>query len=497
MSAPLLELRRITKRFSGTLTLDAVDFDLIPGEVHALLGENGAGKSTLIKILSGIHRPDSGDIVIGGQARAHWDQAAALQSGIATVYQEVNLLPDLSVAENLMLGREPRGPLGIKWREMNEQARQALDRLGLKVDPRQELGTLSIAVRQMVAIARALETNAKVLILDEPTSSLDAGEVETLFTHVRSCRERGLGIIFITHFLDQVDVLADRITILRNGKKTGTWPASALDRRQLVTQMVGRDVDELTGSAVGTVASGSVVGEGVHLTSGSLKGVDVRVSQGEMVGLAGLLGSGRTETLQLFFGLDRPTGGSLTVQGKAARFRSPRQAIRDGIALVPEDRRASAIFPGLSVAENILIVDYARRGWFSPIQVRKDAETVKQWVASLGIKLASPSQPIESLSGGNQQKAILARWLLTSPKLLMLDEPTRGIDIGAKFDILHEVTQLRQQGTGILFASSETAEIVRTCSRVTVLHDRQSVAELSGDELNEDALVHAMAGEAN
>lgn len=477
----MAEIRAIGvgKRYGSARVLAEVDFDLQGGEIHALVGENGAGKSTLIKILSGLVPATEGRVVVDGVDRHRWGLGEAASHGVATVHQEVRLVPHLSVAENVMLGREPRGRLGIDWAAMRRAAALALERLGLDLDPRAELGSLGVPARQMVAIARALDAHARFLILDEPTSSLDAAEVSTLFARLRGLRSEGLGILFITHFLDQVDEIADRITVLRNGRAVGTWRTGELTRRGLVEQMVGRDVADLESRERGAGA-----GERLLEVQGP---IGLTVGAGEIVGLAGLLGSGRTETLRRIFALDRPKG--VLWVGQPAAWRSPRGAARSGLALIPEDRRSESIFPGLSVGDNVRLALDAQAGWFSS----RRAPDVAGWMASVGVRPANPAAPIESLSGGNQQKAVLARWLMIQPKLLMLDEPTRGIDVNAKFEVLRRMADLRDAGSGVLMASSETAEIARVCDRAVVLHEGRSVREI--EDPDEDALIHSMSGE--
>ncbi len=483
----LLSMTQITKRFPGVVALEGVDFDLQPGEVHALMGENGAGKSTLLKVMTGVYRADEGTIQLAGTTIQPTSPQDAVRLGISPVYQEVNLAPNLTVAENICLGREPRGWAGIRWAEVTRRAEMALQRLGLKLDVQKSLNSYPIAIQQMVAIARALDVSANVLVLDEPTSSLDRDEVEHLFAAVRKLRDEGLGVVFVTHFLDQVYELSDRITVLRNGKKVITDTVDALPQRVLITHMIGRE-GEVAEARTSTALHGNtlIACEGLSRRN-AVSGVSLKVSEGEVVGLAGLLGSGRTETVKLLFGADQPD------QGKSPNP-SVRAAIRNRVGLCSEDRKAEGIFPELSVRENMMLVMQAQLGWFRRVSPRKQRELAQQFIEKLGIATPDAEKPIGQLSGGNQQKVLLARWLLASPKLLMLDEPTRGIDIGAKFEIMKLVEELRSQGMGFVFVSSELSEVVRACDRVYVLRDRKMIGEC---EVSEDRIMATIAGEAS
>ncbi|RYG27084.1 sugar ABC transporter ATP-binding protein [bacterium] len=495
--AELLELRGIGKRFLGVAALEDVDFDLRAGEIHALMGENGAGKSTLIKTLTGVHPPDAGTIRLNGQDVRPTSPDDAVRLGISTVYQEVNLVPNLTVMENLLLSREPKGLFGIRWKEMRQRAEAAIGRIGLKVDVGQPLGTLSIALQQMVAIARALDVSAKVLVLDEPTSSLDAGEVEALFTVMRRLREEGLGIVFVTHFLDQVYAVSDRITVLRNGRKVGTWNAAELSRLDLVSQMIGRDASALERSE--TITDVPAEGTPILTTNdlgrkGSVSGVSLDLKPGETLGLAGLLGSGRTETVRLLFGIDAPDAGDLILDGKKLSRLKPRAAIRRGIGYLSEDRKREGIFPELSVRENILVLYQATRGWHRRVPLAEQKAMAKDLAERLKVQPPDVERPIQFLSGGNQQKALLARWLAVEPRILLLDEPTRGIDVGAKFEIMTLVETLRKAGRSFVFVSSELPELVRSCTKVLVLRDRRAVRTLAAGEISEAAIVEEFAG---
>ncbi len=497
MPDELLQIRGLVKAFPGVKALDGVDFTLRRGEIHALLGENGAGKSTLIKVLTGVYPRTAGTFTLDG---VPIDAASPLQAqaaGISTVYQEVNLVPELSVAENLFIGRQPGRWGFVRWGAMRRAARAALARLDLDIEPGRQLGSLSIAMQQMVAIARAVDVSAKVLILDEPTSSLDRGEVARLFGVMRKLRGDGLGIVFVTHFLDQVYDVSDRITVLRNGTLVGEYQTKSLPRLDLIGHMIGRPAAELEHHAHEEPASGragqpflSAKGLGHR---GTIEPFDLEIYPGETVGLAGLLGSGRSEVARVLFGVDPADSGTMTVGGAQARFATPRQAIAGRLAFCSEDRKLAGIIPDLSVRENIILALQARRGWVSRVPLRQQRETADRFIKALKIKTSDAEKPIKLLSGGNQQKALLARWIITDPKLLILDEPTRGIDVGAKFEIAKLMEELCGGGMSILFISSELEEVVRSCQRVAVLRDHHKVGELAGGQVSEGAIMSTIA----
>jgi simple sugar transport system ATP-binding protein len=497
-AAPLLSLRGLGKRFPGVIALDGVDFTVQAGEIHALLGENGAGKSTLIKVLTGVHPADAGEIRLAGRLLRADSPKDAERAGISTVYQEVNLVPSLSVAENIGLGRQP-GRFGfLNWRALRRHAREVLARVGLRCDPDAELGSLSLAVQQMVAIARALDLRARLLILDEPTASLDEQEVADLFAVMRRLRGEGLGIVFVTHFLDQVYAVCDRITVLRNGALVGAYAVSELPRLALIGKMLGREIAALPpappAAAAGPGAAVPVLAARGLARRGALHPLDLEIRRGEVVGLAGLLGSGRTETARLLFGIDAHDGGELRAQAVPARLRSPRDAVRLGFALCSEDRKAEGILPHLSVRENLIIALQAKRGGWHVLSRAEQDRLCTHYIQALRIKTASAEVPIRTLSGGNQQKVLLARWLATQPALIILDEPTRGIDVGAKAEIEQLIGKLRDEGIAVLFISSEIEEIVRNCTRVVVLRERHACAEFVGADITTSRLMHAMAG---
>ena len=498
----MLELKGVDKHFGGNRALQGVNLRLFAGEVHALMGQNGAGKSTLIKVLTGVHAADGGTMRLDGKTIHASTPVQAQNLGISTVYQEVNLCANLSVAENIYAGRYPRkGPRGwgpIDWAHMQADAAAALARLNLDIDVRQPLGSFSVAVQQMVAIARGLGISAKVLILDEPTSSLDDEEVERLFAVLRQLRDQGLAILFVTHFLDQVYALCDRITVLRNGELVGEYPAAELGHSALISAMVGRDM--VAGHTAPVAATETTQAPELFAVQGlarrgQLKPLDLTVRRGEVVGLGGLLGSGRTELARLVFGLERRDAGALRLRGEAVGIDSPAQALRLGLGLCPEDRKAEGIIAELSVRENIALALQARQGLWPFISRAQQSALAQQYVASLGIKTASIETPMGQLSGGNQQKALLARWLATQPCMLILDEPTRGVDVAAKQEIMNEILSLARDGMAVLFISSEMEEVVRVSDRIVVLREHEKVGELPKGS-TEQAVYALIAGQA-
>jgi simple sugar transport system ATP-binding protein len=494
-------MRGIDKAFPGVQALEGVDFDLVAGEIHALVGENGAGKSTLIKALTGVERPDAGVVTFEGQEIVVRSPGHAQALGISTVYQEVNLCPNLSVAENVLIGREPRRFGRIDWPALNRRAADVLRGMDIEVDVTRPLGTYPVAIQQMAAIARALEiSSARVLILDEPTSSLDTHETAQLFAVMQKLRSAGLAIVFITHFLDQVYAVSDRITVLRNGRLVGTFPTKDVSRFDLIARMLGRNLTELASMEKVHLTRGSGgVGESRLKAAGlgrvgSIEPFDLELHGGEVVGLAGLLGSGRTEVASLLFGIDRPDTGSLTVNGKVVDHHSPLRSIERGVALCPEDRKAEGIVDDLTVRENIVLALQAGRGWLRYLSMAQQYEIADRYIDLLKIATPSADQPVRNLSGGNQQKVILARWLATNPHVLIMDEPTRGIDVGAKAEIQRLVVALAEEGKSCVFISSELDEVLRTSNRIVVLRDQTKVTEFSG-EIDEHRLMQAIAGD--
>jgi simple sugar transport system ATP-binding protein len=495
MSIPILEMKSIYKAFPGVQALSGVDFRMFPGEVHAVMGQNGAGKSTLVKVLTGVHMPDQGEIVLGGTPIHPDSPQAAQKLGISTVYQEINLCPNLSVAENIFIGRQPRRGGLIDWRAMNKRAEEVMAGLDVHIVGSQSLSSCSIAVQQMVAIARAIDTEARILILDEPTSSLDENEVEQLFKVIEKLRQDGLAVLFITHFLDQMYRLADRITILRNGVFEGEYTTAKLPRLELVTRMLGKELSEftaVTGATAHEVRDEVLKVEGLGL-QGSIAPFDLTIGAGDVVGLAGLLGSGRTEMARLIFGIDTPDQGEISVRGKKTKIHSPRHALLAGMGFCSEDRKEEGILGDLSVRENIILALQGRQGAFASLSAKKQQQIADGFIAQLGIKTPSASTEVKRLSGGNQQKVLLARWLATQPRLLILDEPTRGIDVGAKREIMELILNLGNQGMALLFISSEFEELIRCSRRVAVLKDKKKFAELSGNEISESNIMRVIA----
>ncbi|MCR5122465.1 MAG: sugar ABC transporter ATP-binding protein [Ruminococcus sp.] len=493
----LLELRGIYKSFPGVKALQNVDFTLQKGEIHALMGENGAGKSTLIKVFTGVHVKDAGDIFIEGQSVQIRSPKEAQENGISTVYQEISLCPNLSVAENIFIGRG-EGKF-VNWKENNKKAGELLESLGINVKPTQQLGSCSIAVQQMIAIARAVDMECRVLILDEPTSSLDESEVAKLFKLMRDLKARGVGIIFVTHFLDQVYEVCDRITVLRDGKLVGQYDIETLPRVQLVSKMLGKELDDMADIKndipVFENSDQTPVYEGTNLCSTEgISPFDFKIRKGEINGFTGLLGSGRSECVRTIFGADKVTSGTVKVDGREVKITKPIDAMKQGIAYLPEDRKRDGIIGDLSVKDNIILALQVKTGFFKPFSKSEAIEFANEYIKLLDVKTASVNTPIKSLSGGNQQKVILARWLLTHPKYLILDEPTRGIDVGTKVDIQKLMLKLASEGMSVTFISSETDEMLRTCSRLLVMRDRKLVGELTGDQLTQACVMNTIAG---
>ena len=496
----VLELHNIYKIFPGVKALQDVDFTLREGEIHALMGENGAGKSTLIKVITGVYEKEEGKIFLKGnesEVNIHSPQDAQ-NLGISTVYQEITLCPNLTVAENMFIGRTKSK--FTNWKKMNEEADRILKSLDIAVSATQQLASCSLAVQQMVAIARAVDMECKVLILDEPTSSLDESEVQKLFGLMRDLKAKGVGIIFVTHFLDQVYEVCDKITVLRDGKLVGEYDISQLPRVELVSKMLGKELDDLSDikeeSAEAEVESDEVpVFEAKGLQSNAgIKPFDFHIQKGEVNGFTGLLGSGRSECVRAIFGADRVIAGKVKKNGKDVKIAKPLDAMKNGIAYLPEDRKLDGIVGDLSVRENIILAAQVLRGFFKPFSKAETYRLADEYIKLLDIKTASADTPIKSLSGGNQQKVIVARWLLMHPEYLILDEPTRGIDVGTKVDIQKLVLKLASEGMSITFISSETDEMLRTCSRLIVMRDRKVVGELKGAELTQSGIMKTIAG---
>ena len=494
----VLTMRGICKTFFGIKALNNVDFTLRKGEIHALMGENGAGKSTLIKVLTGVYEKDRGSIWVEGcgyeEARIQSPQDAQ-KAGISTVYQEISLCPNLTVAENMFIGRDDC-PI-VHWKDYRKRADGILRSLGIPARADQELSHCSLAVQQMVAIARAVDMQCKVLILDEPTSSLDEKEVAMLFDLMRDLKSRGVGIVFVTHFLEQVYEVSDHITVLRNGELVGEYAVADLPQVELVAKMMGKDLKDLADlEQIGRKSSGSeeFVYQAKGLYSAESRPFDFSIRKGEVKGFTGLLGSGRSESVQAIFGADPETGGQVTVKGKRVRISKPHDAMKNGIGYLPEDRKRDGIIADLSVRDNIILALQVMKGFFHPLSQAQMEDFADEYIKALQIKTASKDTPIRSLSGGNQQKVILARWLLTHPDFLILDEPTRGIDVGTKLEIQKLVLKLAEEDMSITFISSEIEEMLRVCSSLIVMRDRKVVGELSGENLTQAEVMKTIAG---
>lgn len=491
----ILRTEGLSKFFPGVKALDNVDFSLRRGEIMALLGENGAGKSTLIKTLTGVYHADRGAIWLEGNAISPKNTAHAQQLGIGTVYQEVSLLPNMSVADNLFIGREPRRFGLLRRKEMEARAAKLMESYGFSLDVREPLNRFSVAMQQIVAICRAIDLSAKVLILDEPTASLDTQEVEMLFTLMRQLRNQGVSLIFVTHFLDQVYEVSDRITVLRNGSFVGCRETRELPQIELVKMMLGRELETNALQRAGRtlLSEKPIAAFHDYGRKGTIAPFNLEVRPGEIVGLAGLLGSGRTETAEVIFGIKPADSGTALIKGKPQTLRSPHQASCLGVGFCPEDRKTDGIIAAASVRENIILALQAQRGWLRPIPKREQNAIAERFIRQLGIRTPSAEQPIEFLSGGNQQKVLLSRWLLTKPQFLILDEPTRGIDVGAHAEIIRLIETLCADGLALLVISSELEELVGYADRVIIMRDRRQVAEIPLDKLSVPAIMNAIA----
>ena len=499
-SRPVLTLRDICKRFQGVRALEGVSFDLRPGEVHALMGENGAGKSTLMKIAAGLFRPDSGSIRIAGAEAVLRRPADATARGIHTVFQELCVLPNLDVGHNILIGEEPAraGGLWLDRRELYARAQAVLDRWGIALDARTPAARLSTGARQMVEIARACAGTPRALILDEPTSSLGRHEEETLFSLIARLKAEGVGIVYITHRMSEVFRLSDRITVLRDGRHVVTGPASAFDRDGLIRAMVGRPVDERPAAAAAAARPVVLAARGVARPPRVMP-TDIELRAGEVTGLGGLMGAGRSELARLLAGVDRPAAGRMELDGRPFAPAGVAAAVRAGVAYVPEDRKTLGLVLTLSVADNLALPNLprlSRLGWVAPARVTALA---RDWMGRLGIKAASPAAGVATLSGGNQQKVALARWMATLPRVILLDEPTRGVDVGAKAEIHRLVRALAAEGAAVLVISSELPELLAVCDRILVMARGRLAGELAAAEASEErllALAFAEPGEA-
>ncbi|WP_438354867.1 sugar ABC transporter ATP-binding protein [Microbacterium sp. CJ88] len=501
---PVLEARRVTKQFAGVTALDAVSFEVLPGDSVALMGENGAGKSTLIKVLTGVYQPDDGEVRLGGEVVSFARPLDAQRAGVSTIYQEVNLIPLMSVAQNIFVGREPRGPLGlIDKRRMIEEARTLLAAYGIDIDVRRPLRSLPLGIQQMVALARAVSIHARVVIMDEPTSSLEVREVETLFRVIAQLRSEGIAIVYVSHKMDEIFRVCDRVAVLRDGRLVHTGRLDELSRVELVALMLGRSVDRVQ-RAGATAFSGAVESDAPPVLVAQdlsrrhqIDGVDVTIKPGEVVGLGGLLGSGRSETLKAMAGVMQLDRGDVAVEGKPVRAGSIGAAIRAGIVMLPEDRKAEGVIPGLSVRDNIVLAALPRLSKAGFTSRRNQDAVVDVFMRRLRIKASGPDQIVSELSGGNQQKVMLARLLAMSPRVLLLDEPTRGIDVGAKAEVQALIDELAREGLAIMLVSSEVEEVVEGAARVIVLRDGSVETQLLGDDVDEEHLLAALAGDSS
>ena len=491
----LLEMKGIEIQFPGVKALDKVDFSLKAGEIHALLGENGAGKSTLIKCLTGVHHRDAGTILFDGKEIKPTSPQDAFSMGISTVYQEINLCPNLTVAENIFVGRQPMKNGVINWKEINRRARELMSRFHMDIDVTRPLNNYSTAIQQMVSIARAVDIDAKILILDEPTSSLDDNEVKLLFDVMNELKAEGMGIIFITHFLDQVFAVSDRLTILRNGALVGTFNINDITKLELVTRMIGKDMDVIFNLKRATVdPNAPEMMRTEHLGApGQIQNVNLTLKKGELMGFAGLLGSGRTETAELIFGAVPATEGTEIINGKQVSIKKPLDAIEAKLAFCPEDRKRDGIIGDLSIRENIALALQARRGFLHPISMQEQNEMADKYIKMLSIATPDAEKKIGELSGGNQQKVILARWMATQPDLLILDEPTRGIDVGAKAEIQRLMLEMCNDGVSVIFISSELDEIIRCSNRIIVMRDGKKVGEVNGEGCTQQTILSIIA----
>ncbi len=495
--SPRIEILGASKAFPGVQALDKVDFSVEPGETHALMGENGAGKSTLIKVMTGALRADAGVMRLDGRPISPESPGEAREAGIAAVYQEVNLVPTMSVTKNLMLGRLPRRFGLIDWRAARALTQKRLERLGLDIDTERPLGHYSVAIQQLVAIARALEDDARVLVLDEPTASLDAHETQRLFAILRDLKARGLAIVFISHFIDQVYQIADRITVLRNGRRVGVGTTAEIPSLKLVSLMIGHELAAVGQRPAARQTDGASEPLIVARNLGRrrvLESVDLQVGAGEVVGLAGLLGSGRTETAKLVFGALRPDHGEVQIAGRTATAPSPGHSLSEGVAFCPEDRKSEGLVAELSIRENIALALQSRRGWMRPISRGEQERLANEMIKTLAIATSDAEKPVGQLSGGNQQKVVLARSLAADPRVLILDEPTRGIDVGAHAEVVSLIRRLSDSGLAILVASSEFDELVAVSHRVVVLRDRKKVGEIGGADITRDKIIETIAG---
>jgi rhamnose transport system ATP-binding protein len=496
VGAPAVELRGVHKSFGGVRAVRGVDLALTPGEIHALVGENGAGKSTLVRILGGVYRPDEGTVIVGGEPVDLHSPADARARGVAVIYQEPALFPDLDIAENIYMGRQPRGRFGIDWREMYREVEALTASLGVALDPRTPVQGLSVADQQLVEIAKALSLEARVVVMDEPTAALSSRETEQLFRIVRELRDRGVAVLFISHRLEEVFELADTVTVLRDGEHVITTPAAELDASGLIRHMVGRELRELFPKEHAEI--GAPLLEVRRLArQGVFEDVSFALRRGEIVGLAGLVGAGRTEVARALFGIDRLDAGEILLDGEPVAIGSPSDAVHAGMAFVPEDRQHQGLVLEMAIEQNATLPILRRLTRLGLIQRRRERAVAREFTGRLQVKAAGLDLPATSLSGGNQQKVVLAKWLATDPSLLILDEPTRGIDIGTKAEVHRIVSGLAAQGLGILLISSELPEVLAMADRVLVMHEGRITGEFGRDEADQEKIMRAATGQGN
>lgn len=496
MAEVLLDIKGLEKTFPGVRALKVVNLTVNKGEIHALMGENGAGKSTLIKVLTGIYQKNGGTICFDGEEINARTPIEANEKGISTIYQELNLVLFQTVYENLFLGREPRTKFGsIDRKAMISEAKRILEELGIEIDVTRPLKNYSTAIQQMVAIARAVSINAKLVIMDEPTSSLDTHEVQVLFRIIRQLKSKGISVIFISHKLDEIFEICDRLTVFKDGEYVGDYDIGELNQLKLISLMVGKDTVELERNKQGyEFANAKVIAEMKDIRQGMrLNGINIEIKQGEVVGLAGLLGSGRTELAQVLFGSGMPDNGEIFWWGEKAGIHSPADAIKKGMGFCTEDRKTEGIIPHLSVRENITIALLPKLNSFGFVKTKEQDEIVRSYIDRLKIKTPTPEQAICNLSGGNQQKVLLARWMCMNPKLMILDEPTRGIDVGAKAEIEQLIQEFSKSGISVLMISSEIAELERNCDRIIVMREGRVIGELAGDQISQDKVMETIA----
>ena len=492
---PVVEMKNIHKSFFNVQVLKGVDFDLIPGEIHALMGENGAGKSTLMKILTGIHKSNSGEILYKGEIVEYHSPKEAEKAGIAVIHQELNIIPYLTVAENMFLGKElKRQPFGIlKTKEMNEKTKENLNRLGIDIDPQKEAGELSVGQQQMIEIARAIAAETEVLIMDEPTAALTDREIETLFTVINQLRREGVAIIYISHRMEEIFRMCDRITVLRDGQSIGTKITSETDFEEIVKMMVGRELGERFPERTAEIGEDRFVVEDLSL-EGIFNNISFNVRKGEILGVAGLMGAGRTEIMETIFGARKKKSGRIYMDGKELNIRKPHHAIAAGIGFITEDRKDEGLVLGLTVRENLAIPNLKKLSKSAVIQKQKEKQWTEEMIQKLRIKTSGPEQEVKSLSGGNQQKVVFGKWLGTEPKLLILDEPTRGVDVGAKKEIYSIMNELTEKGFSIIMVSSELPEILGMSDRVMVIHEGKLSAILDKKEASQEKIMEAATG---